>query len=75
LTKVANFINAFITNSETMANDVVAEGIRGTIKKAWHFIRSDGLPDCSGVSEPARAAKSGKALKIRFREFKLKPAA
>jgi len=75
LTKVANFINAFITYSEIMASDVVAEGIRGTIKKAWSIIRNNGLPDSGAANKPARAAKTGKKPKIRFREFRMKPAA
>jgi len=75
LTKFANFINAFITCTELMANDIVAEGIKGTVKKAWEFLRTHGLPDSASGLLPGRAEANKKSSKIRFCNFKFKPAA
>jgi hypothetical protein len=73
LTKFANFINAFITYSEMMADDIVAEGIRGTIKKVWTFLRVNGLADYGFDTEPLSIIN--KRCKIRFRAVKLKKTA
>jgi hypothetical protein len=73
LAKFANFINAFITCSELMADDVIAEGIKGTVKKAWTSARVSGIPDCGDGTKPLFAIN--KRCKIRFRDVKLKQAA
>ena len=73
LTKFANFINAFITYSELMADDVVAEGIQGTIKKVWTFLRVLGLADYGFETMPLSA--TSKPRKIRFHGVKFKKTA
>jgi len=70
LAKFAGFINAFIMHSELMADDVITEGIKGTIKKVWTFTRVSGILDCWDVNRPLCAIK--KRCKIRFRDVKLK---
>jgi hypothetical protein len=73
LAKFANFINAFIMSSELMNDDIVAEGIKGTIKKVWAFIRFLGVPEQS--ADLMQSCVNNKPCKIRFRDVKLKHAA
>ena len=74
LSKFANFINAFIAYSEIMSDAVVAEGISGTAKKVWGFIRLLGLPDNGCESGVVCFSDICARPKIRYRDFKLKKA-
>jgi len=69
LAKFANFINALITCSNVMDNDVVAEGIKGLIKKVWQFLFLRGLPDMEDNTKLIGTAEQNKSWKIRFRKF------
>ena len=75
LAKFANFINAFIVCSQDMSDYIVAEGIKGVIKKAWTYIREHGLPGGMQDIAPACIDDKGKRPKIQFRKVKLKRAA
>ena len=75
LAKFADFINTFIAYSEIMADAVVAEGIKGTVKKVWGHIRSLGLPDSMSEAGVVHFADCRARPKIRYRDFKLKQAA
>jgi hypothetical protein len=75
LAKFANFINAFIVSSQDMSDYIVAEGIKGVIKKAWTYIREHGLPGGMQDIAPACINDKGKRPKIHFRKLKLKSAA
>jgi len=73
LAKFAAFINAFITNSELMSDYIIAEGIQGTIKKVWTFLRMHGLPDGGERAKPTYGKCNRR--KIRFRKVKLRQVA
>jgi hypothetical protein len=72
LAKFANFINAFITCSQNMGDYIIAEGIKGVVKKAWTYIKEHGLPDGACSIAPVCIDDNGRRPKIRFRQIKLK---
>jgi hypothetical protein len=75
LAKFANFINAFVAHSELMADAVVAEGVKGTVRKVWCSIQYHGLPERDGNTSLIDPISHGRRPKIRYRDFRLKPAA
>ena len=70
LMKFGVFINVLITCSDLMAGHVGANGIKGTIKKAWECLLIGGFPQDAPV--PGGSAARNKGHRIRFRDFKLR---